>query len=89
MSRFILYFLEMSDISWISLAFGVVRMVYLATTRRSMVKKQNKPKPFPPPSAMTERVFLFYFFIYYFSLVPHIDFSGPRFRTNQAVVVPL
>ena len=76
----------MSDISLISLAFGVVRVVYLATTGRSMVSSTKTL----PTSICNDRksvsVLLFHllFVLFFFCI---LIFSGPWFRMNQVAVV--
>ena len=81
---FILYFLEISDTSSISLAFGVARVVYMATTGRSMV---SSTKTLPTSICNDRKSFFCFTFSFIFLLSQMSVFSGIQFRMNQAFTV--
>ena len=76
----------MPAISSISLAFGVVQVVYLATTGRSTVSSTKTL----PTSICNDRksisIFILFFFVFSLFQIPIL--SGLRFRTNQTLSFP-
>ena len=73
----------MSGISSISLAFGVVRVVYLATTGRSMV---SSTKTLPTSICNDRKSTSVFIFFFTFSSLHILILSGFRFRTNQVLL---